>query len=94
MEELTIISDFFKALSNNYRLLLILMLADGEMRPTELQQYMGIKAPLLSKNLNILVKHNIVRKRRAGRENFYYLANNGFIKEIIKAVKNEMSEMS
>ena len=92
MEELTIISDFFKALSNNYRLLLILVLKEGELNVGELQKYIDIKPALLSKHLKLLMKYDIVRQRRSGRERFYYLANNCFLKNIIKEIMAEMAK--
>ena len=68
-------SDFLKALSNENRLLILCLLADGEKSVTELEATLQLRQPTVSQQLARLRADELVTHRRDGKTIYYSLAS-------------------
>ncbi len=68
-------SAFLKALSHESRLLILCILADGEMSVSELEQQLGLRQPTVSQQLARLRAEGLVSTRRNGKTVYYSLAS-------------------
>lgn len=73
----------FRALSSPFRLSLVLRLADGPARVTELSETLQAPQPLVSHHLSILRGGGLVRAQRDGRAVTYALVDNGPTPELL-----------
>ena len=69
-------SRLLKALSNQDRLMILCILADGEKCVSELEDILGIRQPTLSQQLARLRADDLVSTRRDGKVVHYSLASN------------------
>lgn len=75
MRKARVASDFLKALSHEYRLLLLCLLAERERSVTELEDILSLRQPLVSQQLARLRLDELVETRREGKTIYYSLAN-------------------
>ncbi len=68
-------SRFLKALSNENRLLLLCLLAEGEKSVSELERALGLRQPAISQQLARLRAERLVAHRRQGKSIYYSLAS-------------------
>ena len=68
-------SSFLKALSNENRLRLLCLLAEGERSVSELEALLGLRQPAVSQQLARLRADDLVRYRRNGKTIYYALAS-------------------
>jgi DNA-binding transcriptional ArsR family regulator len=73
----------FRALSSPFRLSLLLRLADGPARVTELSELLDTPQPLVSHHLGILRGGDLVRAERDGRTVLYALADDGLTPDLL-----------
>jgi DNA-binding transcriptional ArsR family regulator len=66
-------STFLKALSNENRLLLLYLLAEGEKSVSELEALLGLRQPAVSQQLARLRADDLVGYRRKGKAIYYSL---------------------
>ena len=69
-------SRLLKALSNQDRLMILCILAEGEKCVSELEEILGIRQPTLSQQLARLRADNLVSTRREGKVVNYSLTSN------------------
>ncbi len=69
------VSRFLKALSTEYRLLLLCLLAEGEKSVSELERALGLRQPAISQQLARLRAERLVVHRRQGKSIYYSLAS-------------------
>ncbi len=69
------VSRFLKALSNENRLLLLCLLAEGEKSVSELERALGLRQPAISQQLARLRAERLVAHRRQGKSIYYSLAS-------------------
>lgn len=67
---------FLKALSNEHRLMILCLLAEGERSVGELEDALQLRQPTLSQQLARLRTDNLVNTRRDGKSIYYTLASN------------------
>jgi ArsR family transcriptional regulator len=75
MDRARVASQFLKALSNENRLLLLCLLAEGEKSVSELEQMLGLRQPAISQQLARLRAESLVAHRRHGKLIYYSLAS-------------------
>jgi DNA-binding transcriptional ArsR family regulator len=68
-------SDLLKALSNENRLLLLCLLAEGEKSVSELETLLGLRQPAVSQQLARLRADDLVGYRRNGKTIYYSLTS-------------------
>ncbi len=68
-------SRFLKALSNENRLLLLCLLAEGEKSVSQLEHALGLRQPAISQQLARLRAEGLVAARRDGKAIYYSLAS-------------------
>lgn len=68
-------SAFLKALSNETRLLILCLLAEGEKSVTELEDALQLRQPTVSQQLARLRADDLVSHRRDGKAIYYALAS-------------------
>ena len=78
-------SDMLKALANEYRLLILCHLLDGEKQVAELQTLFNLSQSSLSQHLARLRHEGLVNTRRESQAIFYSLAGDE-AKEILKVL--------
>ena len=64
-------ADFFKALSNPFRIRILELLRDGDLYVHELQEHMGVDSAVVSQQLAILRSKNIVVGVKDGTKVMY-----------------------
>ncbi|ENU80689.1 hypothetical protein F975_01475 [Acinetobacter sp. ANC 3789] len=69
-----------KSLGNKDRLLILSLLMNEELNVSEIETRSQILQPTLSQQLMILRKNNIVTTRRSGKQIFYSIKDQRFIK--------------
>jgi len=69
-----------KSLGNKDRLLILSLLVNEELNVSEIETKSQILQPTLSQQLMILRKNNIVTTRRSGKQIFYSIKDQRFIK--------------
>ncbi len=67
----------WKALADDSRRKVLLMLIDGEMSPGEMAEKFNFTLPALSTHLRILKDAGLVAERKEGKHRFYFLNSNG-----------------
>lgn len=80
-------SDFLKALSHEYRLLLLCLLAERERSVGELETILSLRQPTVSQQLARLRYDGLVTTRRDGKTIYYSIANEN-VKQIITVIYN------
>lgn len=85
-------ADLLKALSHAKRLEIIHLLRDKELSVSEIQEMLGLSQSNLSQHLMILRDAGVVESRRNGKQIYYKLTNQNFIKasDLIRQVLVEM----
>jgi len=78
---------FFSTLANPTRLAIIEHLNEGPMSVTELVEALGQEQSMISHNLRPLTRCKLVKRKREGKNNVYYL-NHETINPILTAVEN------
>ena len=68
-------SDLLKALSQENRLLILCLLADGEKAVTELEKALGMRQPAVSQQLARLRADGLVTGRRDGKTIYYSISS-------------------
>ena len=66
--------DLLKAMANEWRLMILCKLAEGEKTVSELQQCLGLSQSALSQHLAILRREKIVKARKHAQSVSYSLA--------------------
>jgi len=74
-ENATKASVLLKSMSNEWRLLILCHLAEGEKSVSELEQMIGLSQSALSQHLAILRREQLVSTRRAAQSIYYALAS-------------------
>lgn len=74
-EDLTRVSEVFKALSEPIRLRLVLLLTDGEQNVSELVKVLQLPQSTVSRHLGILRATKLVRSERRGTSMAYRLSD-------------------
>lgn len=75
-------AQLLKTLSNEYRLLIVCTLIDGECSVSELQELMPLSQSALSQHLAVLRKAGLVATRRESQSIFYRVTGNQAIQLI------------
>ena len=68
--------ELLKAMANEWRLMILCQLAEGEKTVSELQGILGLSQSALSQHLAILRREKIVRSRKHAQSVSYSLAGN------------------
>jgi len=68
-------SDFLKALAHESRLMMLCLLAEGEMSVSDLEQELGLRQPTVSQQLARLRADGLVTTRRNGKTIYYTVAS-------------------
>ena len=68
--------DLLKAMSNEWRLMILCHLSEGEKNVSELQGLLGLSQSAVSQHLAILRRERIVRPRKQAQSVSYSLAGN------------------
>ena len=66
-------SELLKSLANNHRLMILCMLANGEMSVSEIAKYIDLGQSPLSQHLAILRTDGLVKTRKVAQNVFYSL---------------------
>ena len=66
--------ELLKAMANEWRLMILCQLAEGEKTVTELQSSLGLSQSALSQHLAVLRREKIVKARKEAQSVFYSLA--------------------
>ena len=74
-KELDKISNYFKLLSNNTRLKILLILMGEEMCVCDIAESIGLSIPATSQQLKALKQAEILAQRNAGKTVYYSYAN-------------------
>jgi YHS domain-containing protein/DNA-binding transcriptional ArsR family regulator len=87
-------ADLLKALAQPRRLEIINLLQSQELSVTEIQKMLALPQANLSQHLQVLRKQGVVVDRRDGKQIFYRLAHNNFLRanELLRAVLMERYE--
>ncbi|MDF7787994.1 metalloregulator ArsR/SmtB family transcription factor [Pantoea stewartii] len=85
------VSRFFRALADEGRLQLLMLLENGEKSVTELTELSGEKMVNVSARLRELLYHRLVMRRRQGRKMIYSLADN-HVADIIRNACEHINE--
>lgn len=70
-----VLADFFKVFGDSSRLKVLWALHRGERCGSQLAELLGMTAPAVSHQLNILRRSRLVRARREGKNIYYALAD-------------------
>ena len=68
--------ELLKAMANEWRLMILCQLADGEKTVSELQAILGLSQSALSQHLAVLRRERIVKARKHAQSVSYSLAGN------------------
>ena len=71
--------ELLKAMANEWRLMILCQLADGEKTVSELQESLGLSQSALSQHLAILREQGLVKTRRESQTIYYSLADTAAI---------------
>ncbi|WP_238375204.1 ArsR/SmtB family transcription factor [Thermosipho melanesiensis] len=85
------LSEFFKILSDQTRLKILVLLFEKEQNVSELQRQIGVTQSNISHQLRILRQANLVRYRKIGR-NVYYRLYDEHVEIIIKYAMEHLKE--
>jgi ArsR family transcriptional regulator, arsenate/arsenite/antimonite-responsive transcriptional repressor len=103
INKLSKVAEFYKALGDETRLAIVMMLAEQEMCVCEIIDKLGMSQPAVSHHLKILKHANLLRDTREGRWIYYSLSENvfeevfqgkdmGIIKCFAEPIKQKLSE--
>ncbi len=84
-------SDFLKALSHEFRLLLLCALSEGECSVGELEDLLGERQSTVSQQLARLRLERLVSTRRDGKTIYYSLADDN-VRAILEALRKAFCE--
>lgn len=94
-------AELLKALSNSKRLEIIQLLRDQELPVSEIQEMLDLPQGNLSQHLQVLRASGVVETRREGKQIFYKISHQNFIKAsdlfrevLIERSKGEISEIA
>ncbi len=73
-------ADFCKCLASEKRLRILWLLHEGEQSVTELAEQIGIPVANVSQHLRILKNFQAVGEKKIGKQVFYHITNEKFIK--------------
>ncbi len=76
-----------KALNDQTRLRMLLVLAHGELCLCQLVELFGLAPSTISKHLNILYDSNLVTRRREGKWAYFGLVGRGASPEVKRAIR-------
>lgn len=79
-DALSMLADFFSALSDPTRLKILTALSASKMCVTDISRLSGINQTTVSHQLRILKSARLVQCKRQGKVMFYSLTDSGFIK--------------
>ncbi len=68
--------ELLKAMANEWRLMILCQLSEGEKSVSELQDILGLSQSALSQHLAVLRREKIVRSRKHAQSVFYSLSGN------------------
>lgn len=68
-------STLLKTLANEWRLMILCHLTEGERSVGELEKALGLNQSALSQHLAVLRRQNIVKTRRQAQQIYYSIAN-------------------
>ena len=68
-------SALLKTLANEWRLMILCHLSEGELSVGELERMLGLNQSALSQHLAVLRRQNIVKTRRQAQQIYYSIAN-------------------
>jgi DNA-binding transcriptional ArsR family regulator len=68
--------ELLKAMANEWRLMILCQLSEGEKTVSELQEILGLGQSALSQHLAVLRREKIVRARKHAQSVFYSLSGN------------------
>lgn len=83
IENYTELADFFKIFGDSTRLKILILLAGGEIRVTEISEKIKMNQSAVSHQLRMLKQSRIVKIRRDG-QNLYYSLDDDHIHQILK----------
>ncbi len=72
--------ELLKAMANEWRLMILCQLSEGEKTVSELQQLLGLSQSALSQHLAILRREKIIRARKHAQSVSYSLSGDAAIK--------------
>lgn len=81
-------SEIFKALGHPTRLLLAHKLKDGQKCVCELNEYVDIEQPTLSRHLKILKDSGVLKSRKEGMQVYYSLRVPCLLDNILKCIND------
>jgi len=81
-------SEIFKALGHPTRLLLAHKLKDGEKCVCELNEFVNIEQPTLSRHLKILKDSGVLKSRKVGMQVFYSLKIPCLLDNILECIND------
>jgi DNA-binding transcriptional ArsR family regulator len=88
------LSQFFKALSHQVRLMIVDELLKEGKCVGDIEEKLELKQPNISQHLNILKMLDIVDYKQDGNKKCYYLRNPKLIKKLLNIMKEEDDEKS
>jgi len=94
MEDYKLMSEIFKAFSDENRLKIIKSLQEGEKCGCTLLEEIDIAQSTLSHHMKILVKSSIVNSRKDGKWTYYSLSDSGSseAKKLLEDILNKASD--
>lgn len=84
-------SNFFKALSDETRLKIILVISDGEICVNDIANKIGMTKSAVSHQLSYLKKLRLVKSRKDGKE-VYYSLDDDHVNLLIKSAWEHVNE--
>ena len=85
-------ADCFKALGDDTRLKILMMLSDGEKCACDIQENFQLKQPTISHHMKILQQAELVQVEKRGKWIFYGL-NNDKLKDMIQFIDEDLINM-
>ena len=85
------LSDFFKIFGDPTRLSILFALDNGEMCGCDLVELLGLTKAVISYQLKVLERHDLVRSRKVGRRVIYSLSDE-HVKDIIEKALDHINE--
>ena len=85
------LSDFFKIFGDPTRLSILFALDGGERCGCELVETLGLTKAVISYQLKVLSRHDLVRSRKQGRRVLYSLSDD-HVKDIIEKALDHINE--
>ena len=86
--------DITKALSDETRVRILMMLADDELCLCQIIEVMKLAPSTISKHLSILYNANLVKRRKLGRFQYYKLASKSAATEVRNILKYTLNALT